>query len=154
MRRSISVFAVLVIAAAGSSASLSEEVERQMNVRQGPDSVFSETPGQIFPELADATATDQNGRVGNELVFWGYRLADGREVYLVACAMIDEIDCAARESRVCETASRVLSRGASPGLVREINCKSIATAAPGDIRPGCTDTQQSQELAVTLMTCL
>lgn len=153
MRHSIRMMAAMAVAATASSAGLGEEAERQMNVRQGPASVFAEPPGQIFSELAGATATDENGRIGNELVFWGYRLADGREVYLVACAMIDTIDCAARESRVCQTESRVLSRGTSQGLVRQIECKSIATAAPGDIRPGCTDTERSQELAVALVTC-
>ena len=124
-----------------------------MNVRQGPESVFAETPGEIFAELGDATATGENGRVGNELVFWGYRLADGSEAYLVACATIEKINCDAREERVCPTGTRVLSRSISPGLVRELNCRSIATAAPGDIRPGCTDRQRTQELAVSLVSC-
>ena len=51
--------------------------ERQMNVSQGPDSVFNTDVSEIMPRLKGATATNENGRVGNELVFWGYRLADG-----------------------------------------------------------------------------
>ena len=147
------LLAVSVIAGAVSTAS-SQEPQRQMNVRQGPDSVFAEAPDQIFPELAGATPTDQNGRVGDEVVFWGYRLADGREAYLVACAMVRDVDCAARERRVCEDGSTVLARGTSPGLVRQVSCRSIATVGVGDIRPGCIDTEQTEELAVALMACL
>jgi hypothetical protein len=154
MRNTSGFWVIAAIAGAVPLLSSGEEAERQMNVQQGPDSVFAEAPSQIFPQLAGATATDENGRIGNELVFWGYRLADGREVYLVACAMVESIDCAARESRVCLTEAQVISRGTSQGLVREINCRSIATVAPGDIRPGCTDKEQSQELAVSLVTCI
>jgi len=154
MRGSFGIFGIAVIAAAIPCSSSGEEPERQMNVEQGPESVFAEAPDQIFPELAGATATHENGRIGNELVFWGYRLEDASEVYLVACAMLDNIDCAAREDRVCLTESRVISRGTGQGLVREINCRSIATVAPGDIRPGCTDKEQSRALAVSLVTCL
>ncbi|HUF72847.1 MAG TPA: hypothetical protein VMR74_08115 [Gammaproteobacteria bacterium] len=155
MKRPIRSFAVAAIAAAVSPATSGEELQRQMNVRQGPDSVFAQAaPGEIFPELAGATATGENGRVGNELVFWGYRLADGRDAYLVACAMIDAVDCAARENLVCEDGSTVLSRGTAPGLVRKVSCRSIATVGVGDTRPGCTDTEQTEELAVALMSCL
>lgn len=154
MRNSLGIFGIAVIAAAIPWSSSGQEPERQMNVEQGPESVFADAPDQIFAELADATATNENGRVGNELVFWEYRLADGREAYLVACAMVDDIDCAARERRVCLTESSVLARGTTPGLVREIKCRSIATVAPGDIRPGCTDRENSQALTVSLITCL
>lgn len=144
----------MVFALAGLSAvSLSDEAERQMNVRQGPETVFDAAPEQIFTELAGATATGQNGRVGNELVFWGYRLGDGREAYLVACAMLDQVDCLERESRVCPAGSELLARGTSEGLVREVSCRSIATAGTGEIRPGCSDTEAPQELAVSLLTC-
>ena len=153
MKHPIRSLVFVGIAAIVSLPSSGQEARRQMNVQQGPDVVFAEAPEQIFAELASATATHENGRIGNELVFWSYRLADDREVYLVACVMLDDIDCAERESRVCRTETRVLSRSTSPGLVHEINCSSIAIVGPGDIRPGCTDRERSQELAVSLVTC-
>lgn len=153
MRLPISLLAVAATAATGASSGRAAEPERQMNVRQGPDSVFAEPPGQIFPELAGATATNENGRIGNELVFWGYRLADGRNVFLVGCAMARNVDCTAREARVCRTETQVLARGMSEGLVRELHCKSIATTGPGDIRPGCTDQERAQPLHVSLVAC-
>jgi hypothetical protein len=145
---------LLAVAATSASSGWAEEPARQMNVRQGPDSVFAEPPGQIFPELVGATATNENGRIGNELVFWGYRLADGRDVFLVGCAIADNVDCGAREARVCQTDTQVMARGTSEGLVRELSCKSIATAGPGDIRPGCIDRERAQSLHVSLVTCL
>lgn len=153
MKLAIEVLVVVAIAVAVSPLASGEEIERQMTVRQGPESVFSEAPAQIFAELAGAAATDQNGRVGNELVFWGYRLEDGREVFLIACAMIRDVNCAARENRVCENGSTVLSRSSSQGLVRQLRCTSVATVGVGDTRPGCTDTEKLLELALTLMNC-
>jgi len=154
MKHPIRSLVFVGIAVIVSLPSLGQEARRQMNVLQGPDSVFAEALVQIFAELAGATATDENGRIGNELVFWSYQLTDDREVYLVACVMLDDVDCAERESRVCRTETRVISRSTSPGLVHELNCRSIATVGPGDIRPGCTDRERSQDLAVSLVTCL
>lgn len=153
MRLTIRLLAVAA-AAATASSSWGNEPERQMNVQQGPDAVFAEPPDQIFSELAGATATNENGRIGNELVFWGYRLADGRDAYLVGCAIIDNVDCAEREARVCPTGTQVIARGMSDGLVRELSCKSIATVAPGDTHPGCTDKERSQSVHVSLVSCL
>ena len=73
------VVALLLVATAYSQ-------ERAMGVRQKPDAVFSQPVEALVPELAGATATDENGRVGAELVFWGYRLGDGRTAFLFACA--------------------------------------------------------------------
>lgn len=154
MRLTIRLLAIAVAAAVSASSSWGNEPERQMNVRQGPDAVFAEPPDQIFSELAGATATNENGRIGNELVFWGYRLEDGRDVFLVGCAKTDNVDCAVREARVCQTETQVIARGTSDGLVRELNCKSIATVGPGDTHPGCTDQERSQSVHVSLVTCL
>ena len=49
-----------------------------MGLRQEPSTVFSEPVERLVPELEGATATGQNGRVGGELVFWGYKLRDGK----------------------------------------------------------------------------
>jgi hypothetical protein len=153
MKCSIRNLVMVLTLAVVSAVSSGDEVERQMNVQQGPETVFDAAPEQIFPELAGSAATGQNGRVGNELVFWGYRLSDGREAYLVACAMLDQVDCLDRERRVCLTGSEVLARGTNQGIVRELSCRSIATVGAGDIRPGCSDTEAPHELAVSLLTC-
>ena len=42
-------------------------------MKQGPETVFDRPPAEILPALAGAKATGENGRVGPELVFWGYR---------------------------------------------------------------------------------
>jgi hypothetical protein len=63
---------------------VADEHERQMNVRQGPDAVFDRPVGELLPILAGSRETGENGRVGNELVFWGFELADGRQAFLFA----------------------------------------------------------------------
>jgi hypothetical protein len=55
--------------------------------------VFSEPIDTLLPELEGATATGENGRVGPELVFWGYRLGDGRPAFLFACAPREGVNC-------------------------------------------------------------
>jgi hypothetical protein len=137
----------------GSSADAADEAKRVMNVRQGPESVFAVDPGELFSDLAGATATGANGRVGDELVFWGYRLGDGRSVFLVACLMTATVDCAVREARVCLGDSAVLARTTSAGRVRRVQCSSIGLVAPGDLRPGCTDRETSDQLALSLLQC-
>lgn len=154
MNSSFGLVLVATIAAIAASPGIGEEPRREMNVWQGPESVFAERPGQIFPELVDAIATEQNGRIGNELVFWGFRQSGGRDVYLVACSVIANTECAARERRVCESGTEVISRRSLQGLVREVNCQGISLVAPGDTRPGCTDREKSQPLAVSLVACI
>ena len=75
--------------------------ERQMNVRQGPETVFDRPPAEILPALAGAKATGENGRVGSELVFWGYEQNDGRRVFFFACALRPDFDCATRVPAIC-----------------------------------------------------
>lgn len=131
-----------------------ESAERRMNVRQGPETVFAEAPATIFAELAGAVPTGRNGRVGNELVFWGFRLGDGQEVQLTACLMVSGVDCEARLDRVCAGPARTLASAMAPGLVRRIRCRSIANAGVGDRHPGCIDREQPEPLAVNLIQCL
>src|SRR5512134_2766521 len=106
MRKPAIVFAAawasLLLAAAGSA------VEREMNVTQGPDSVFDRPPAEILPALVGAKPTGENGRVGSELVFWGYEQADGRRVFFFACAQVGEVDCAERVQAICPVAAVVL----------------------------------------------
>lgn len=147
----ITLTAVLAIAAAAPTASAQE---RLMNVEQGPESVFDRPVDEILPELAGATATHENGRVGNELVFWGYRLADGRGGYFFACALREDVDCDARIELICPAGrTDVLSRLETVGEVRELKCRDVAVAGPGDLRPGCTDRTQANNLAAGLVQC-
>lgn len=130
-----------------------ETPERQMNVRQGPESVFERQPAEVIPELEGAKPTSENGRIGNELVFWGFELAGGRNAYLSACAPLAGIDCDARLERVCPADATVLRRTREPGKVRELKCRYVRNVAPGDVRPGCTDRESEQDLVVTLIQC-
>ncbi len=153
MNHPIGILAVGTMLAWLPAGQAADEPERRMNVSQGPETVFAEPPGEIFAELADARATDENGRVGNELVFWGYRLADGRQAYLVACAMRDGVDCRAREGRVCPGVAQVLARTTNPGLVRNMRCSAVATAGAGDVNPGCAERESAEALDVSLLVC-
>jgi len=124
-----------------------------MNVRQGPETVFDRPPAEIFPALEGAAAMGENGRVGSELVFWGYVQRDGQRVFLFACAPAPDLDCTARVQAICPDTTTVLeTREASGNTVRR-NCRSVAVAGPGDGRPGCDDRLESVSLAVGLVAC-
>ena len=124
-----------------------------MNVSQGPETVFDRPVEQIILDLAGATATDENGRVGNELVFWGYRLADGRAAYLFACAIMKGVDCEARTQEICLGQTNVISTTQTAGDVRHMRCKEFSFVGVGDVRPGCVDRTSDQDLAVGLVQC-
>jgi hypothetical protein len=130
-----------------------EAPERQMNVRQGPETVFDRPPAEILPALAGATATGENGRVGTELVFWGYEQRDGRRVFFFACAPTPEVDCAARVPAICPTPATVLETQEASGNMVRRNCRTFAVASPGDTRPGCDDRLENAGLAVGLVSC-
>jgi len=124
-----------------------------MNVRQGPETVFDRPVEQILPELAGATATRENGRVGNELVFWSYRLADGRNAYLFACAPLEGVDCDTRAQAICPSRTQVIERVGAQGLVRHLRCSSMAVPKAGDLHPGCLDNIKGQDLVAGLVQC-
>src|ERR1043165_9663545 len=85
----------LIVALCAAGAALGRKpVKRQLGVRQGPEKVFDVPVTEIVPALAGAQPTGVNGRVGGELVFWGYALADGRKSNLFACALLADVDCA------------------------------------------------------------
>jgi hypothetical protein len=127
---------------------------RQMNVRQGPETVFDRSPAEILPALAGATATAENGRVGTELVFWGYEQRDGRRVFLFACAQEPELDCAARTLAICPTTTTVLETTEARGAAVRRSCRSFSVSAPGALHPGCDDRLDgSASLAVGLVSC-
>jgi hypothetical protein len=132
-----------------------EPLERLMNVKKGPESVFDRPARQVLPALEDAKATSLNGRIGNELVFWGYELADGRRVDFFACALLPDVDCAERVQAICvaPTPTTVLESRETTGKVIQRTCRNIAQAAPGDLRPGCADNEEQLALLVGLVQC-
>jgi hypothetical protein len=135
------------------AASAADDPQREMNVQQGPETVFERPIGEVFPLLEGATATDANGRVGNELVFWGYTLQNGGVVNLFACALRDDVDCEARSRLICPGASRLLERTQATGRVRTISCRAVAVETPGGERPGCDDREVAQPLDTGVMQC-
>jgi hypothetical protein len=124
-----------------------------MGVTAGPDKVFAEPVERIMPLLAGASATGNNGRVGNELVFWEYRLADGGTANLFACANLPDVNCEGRLGRICPGSGRELARAEQNGTIRELNCRAVGVAGVGDLRPGCEDDTQNSDLLVGLMQC-
>lgn len=127
--------------------------ERYMGVRQMPDAVFSQPVDAIVPELAGASATGENGRVGGELVFWGYTLADGKPVFMFACAMSDVVNCDERVLLICPDHTNVLRSSMADGNVTRRTCTEAAFVGPGDTRPGCIDSERPAGLTVGLVSC-
>lgn len=124
-----------------------------MTVTGGPERVFDRPVADLLPELAGATATGENGRVGNELVFWGFRLADNRQANLFACALLENVDCESRLRAVCPAGGRELSRATQRGLIRELDCKAVSIVGTGDLTPNCEDRENTSDLLVGLMEC-
>jgi hypothetical protein len=127
--------------------------ERSMGVTQKPDVVFSAPVESFLPDLAGATATDVNGRVGGELVFWGYELADGRPVFMFACAPTPTVICEERVQRICVDRTNVLRNATVGGDVTRRRCSTVSVALPGDPRPGCVQAAEVVDLAVGLVSC-
>jgi hypothetical protein len=153
MRIRLAIAMAAVACALGAPAQV-EIPARQMNVRQGPETVFDRPPAEIFPALEGAATTGENGRVGTELVFWGYEQRDGRRVFLFACAPSPDLDCAARIPAICPAPpTTVLDTRETSGNAVRRNCRSVAVSGPGDLRPGCEDRLESASLAVGLVSC-
>jgi hypothetical protein len=146
---------VLIVAVATCGLALAaDEPSREMNVTQGPESVFDRSPAEIMPALVGATPTGENGRVGSEFVFWGYRAGDGRELFLFACAAGTDVDCAARTQAVCPAGNAaVLETESASGNVVRRSCRAFSVTGPGDVRPGCEDRTESSGLVVGLVSC-
>jgi hypothetical protein len=120
----------------------------------GPERVFSRPVAEVVPLLEDARRAGPSGRVGSELVFWGYELAGNRPAFLVACAVLPGVDCTARAAQVCQSGRpEILFSQQDQGEVRYLNCQEVGIVAPGDLTPNCADTQEVQEVAVTLLSC-
>ena len=124
-----------------------------MDVKQPPNAVFTEPVASLLPELAGATATGENGRVGNELVFWGYRLGNGRPAFLFACASKVDVNCDERVPMICASRTNVLSTGSANGNIVRRQCHKMAVTQIGDVRPGCTDTLENVPLSIGVVSC-
>ncbi len=128
--------------------------KRQMNVRQGPETVFDQPVAQIIPLLGGAKETKRNGRVGGEFVFWGYRLKDGTSAQFYACAATKDVDCLARREKICVTPPlKVLSENISMGAVQRISCRPVCAADAPTAMPCCTGAQETADLEVGLVAC-
>ena len=129
------------------------EPRRQMNVWQGPETVFDQPIASIIPALEGATATKQNGRVGNEFVFWGYKLANGTAANFYACAAVAGVDCVARREKICTKSMTVLSENMSMGQVQKLNCRIICLDSTPSAQPCCTGAEANSDLQVGLVSC-
>jgi hypothetical protein len=128
--------------------------QRTMGLRLGPELVFKRPIEEVVPELAGATATGNNGRVGSELAFWSYRLADGRNVLLHACAEFPGVDCLARSHLICPAGRpQAIMDNTAQGDVRRLECRIIGAAAPGDLRPNCSDFEFEHPIKLGLASC-
>jgi hypothetical protein len=128
--------------------------KRTLGVGSGPELVFKRPVAEVIPELVGAVATGQNGRVGSELVFWSYKLRDGKEVLFHACAELDGVDCVGRSALICPSGTPlpIFSRSL-PGEVRRLECKAYGQAAVGDLRPNCLDFEFETSLLAGLSSC-
>ena len=131
-----------------------QEPVRILGVRAGPDKVFARPVAELMPALKGAVATRVNGRVGNELVFWGYQLGNGKSVQLFACTELNDTNCQSRIPLICANRNgAVLSSSMEPGSVVKRDCNAVADAHVGDLHPGCTDTETENNLLVGLVSC-
>ena len=127
--------------------------ERSMDVKQAPDAVFTSPVASLLPELAGATATGENGRVGSELVFWGYKLGNGRPAFLFACAPKADVNCEERVPMICTSRTDVLTTGSANGNVVRRQCREMAVTQTGDLHPGCIDNVENVPLSIGLVSC-
>ncbi|MGD8808552.1 MAG: hypothetical protein PVG24_03045 [Gammaproteobacteria bacterium] len=148
-----SIFGVLILVALLAVTYVSR-AQREMTVRQGPETVFDVPVEQLLPVLSGAVATDVNGRVGSEFVFWGYRLADGTQAWLYACAIIEGVDCLQRRDAVCEGPVEVIAERTESGRAVDRHCRSIAVAGIGELHPGCNDEVYEAALDIGVVACL
>lgn len=160
MHRLLNVACIALVAALAGCQSIARAPEppalpqRIVSDIGSPQRVFERPVPEMVPGLQGARASGPNGRVGTELVFWGYELEGSGPAYLTACAFLPDAECEARLAKVCPSgAIEVLARHAESGKVRYLDCQAIGVASPGDLTPTCADTVDVQPVKVTLLRC-
>lgn len=155
MRSSLLMVLILsgLFAASGLLAETETVPERKMNVTQGPETVFETDVAEILPHLKGATATQENGRVGNELVFWGYRLANGDPVFFYACVPLEGVDCAQRSKAICPVETQVITQSDKTGQISHFQCAAICDVSSGGGLPCCKESMEHNSLMVGLVNC-
>ncbi len=150
----LSCLAVLALLAACQPVTTVRQPPRVEAPVGGPERVFTRPVTELVPPLQNARRAGPNGRVGSELVFWGYELASQQPAFLVACAVLPDVDCAARLPRVCRQGNpEILFSQQNEGEVRSRSCQAIGVAHPGDRVPNCDETEKVQPVEVTLLAC-
>ncbi len=150
MRSTIDGIGIVAVLALAANAALA--ADERSSISQGPEAVFDRGVAEILPALAGAKATGENGRIGNELAFWGYELADGSRAFFYACAMVANVDCGERATAICRGAE-VRATGTADGKIVHRQCAKVAVAQPGEVRPGCEDQLQIVPLEVGVVQC-
>ena len=146
------IFAVTYLPAA-TKAQTNAIPKRTMNVTRGPETVFTADVTGILPGLKGAVATRENGRVGNELVFWGYRLANGDPAYLYACAPVEGVDCVRRRQMICPVETHVISQTDQSGQISHFQCKALCGVHGIEVLACCQELMQQHSLMVGLVKC-
>jgi hypothetical protein len=131
----------------------SAPLKREMTVTVGPEAVFDKAIGKVMPALAGAKATHVNGRVGNEFVFWGYKLKDGSNVFFYACAPLSGVNCVVRRAAICDTPVKVLETAEDQGKIRRLNCRKMCAVDTPTSTPCCQDVQEVDALQLGLVKC-
>lgn len=127
---------------------------RTMGMKSLPSQVFTMPVQEIIPSLANATPTNKNGRVGNELVFWEYVFTNKKTSYFFACGIFEGVDCQDRLQYICKAGKPKISESKTlEGRVRQINCRDIGVIGTGDSLPNCTQDQEQGDIFVGLANC-
>lgn len=126
---------------------------RSMNINAGPEKVFARPVPEFMPQLAGAELTSVNGRVGNELVFWEYRLNDNRRLTLFTCLPDEDVNCSSRITAICPNGGEEVVRQEEAGLVRQMYCVPVGNAHVGELYPNCQVNEKPLPLLVGLTQC-
>jgi hypothetical protein len=124
-----------------------------MGIKQGPETVFDDSVGEIIPDLIDARETGRNGRVGREMVFWEYRLAGGEQAYFYACAPVKNTDCGHRRQLICGRDMRLISESERSGRISRFRCPISCNSISAGESPCCLEYVEKYTLQTGLVQC-
>ena len=151
-RRSKNLIRLVALSFVLPAVAFAAELKREMTVHQGAERVFSQPVSQIEPALEGAKATGRNGRVGNEFVFWGYRLASGKSAFLYACLPAAGVDCLARRALICDHDLSVISEHEARGAVQKLDCRPVCQPEQ-TATPCCTGGEVQLGLVTGVVSC-